>query len=267
MAVTSPPDTRPPQPSAFDGGRPMTILEHLQELRTRLIWCVIGLVVGVVISTIFTHQLLEFLIQPAKDRAPEAHIVSNKVLGNFTTYFKVSLLGGLIIAMPVFVYQALMFVLPGLTPQEKKWVLPIVFGIFVCFAIGVAFAYYVTLPPAMSFLLNFNKDTAENFITITDYIDFTTRMLFWIGVTFETPIFILALASFGVITGRKLLSWWRYVIVLAFLIAAIVTPTPDPLTQTLVAVPMLGLYGIGVVLAFLFGRDRRRPPRWPLSRP
>ncbi len=89
-------------------------------------------------------------------------------------------------------------------------------------------------------------------------IDFTTRMLFWIGVTFETPIFILALASFGVITGKKLLGWWRYVIVLVFLIAAIVTPTPDPLTQTLVAVPMLVLYGIGVVLAFMFGRDRRR---------
>lgn len=259
MAITSPPAARLPEPSPeFDGGRPMTILEHLQELRTRLIWCVIGLAVGVAISTIFTNQFLEFLIQPAKDRAPEAHIVSNKVLGNFTTYFKVSLLGGLIIAMPVFVYQALMFILPGLTPQEKKWVLPIVVAIFISFTIGVAFAYYVTLPPAMDFLLNFNKDTAENFITITDYIDFTTRMLFWIGVTFETPIFILALASFGLITGKKLLQWWRYVIVVAFLIAAIVTPTPDPLTQTLVAVPILVLYGIGVVLAFMFGRDRRR---------
>jgi len=240
----------------FDGGRPMTILEHLQELRVRLIWCCIGLVVGVGISLFFTNEIMDFLIQPARDRAPDAHIVSTRVLGNFSIYFKVALLGGLILAMPMFVYQTLMFVLPGLTPQEKRWVIPIVCGIFVSFAAGVAFAYYVTLPPAMDFLLNFNKDTAENFINITDYIDFTTRLLFWVGVTFETPLFILALARFGLITGRKLLSWWRFAIPGAFVMSAFVTPTIDPVTQTLVAAPIVILWLIGVALAFMFGRPR-----------
>jgi sec-independent protein translocase protein TatC len=250
-------DERPEDP--FDGGRPMTILEHLNELRSRLIWCCIALVVALIISSIFTNDFLLFLQEPVKKEAPDAEIINNKVLGNFATYFKVSLLGALIISMPVLVYQTLMFVLPGLTPSEKKWVLPIVVGIFLSFFAGVAFAYYITLPRAVGFLLNFNKETARNFITIQDYIDFCTRLVFWIGVTFEMPIFVLALARFGLITGRKLLSWWRYMIVVVFVVAAVVTPTPDPITQTFVAGPMLVLYAAGVILAFIFGRDRRNP--------
>lgn len=260
MTTTTIPASAPPP--EFDGGRPMTILEHLQELRTRLIWCCIGLVVGMVISFAFTNQFLDFLVEPVRLRAPNADLIFTSPLENFTTFFKVSLLGGLIIAMPVFVYETLMFVLPGLTPQEKRWVLPVVGGIFISFAIGVAFAYYVTLPPAVGFLLNFNTDVAKAQIKIGEYINFATRLLFWVGVTFETPLFILALARFGLITGRQLLGWWRYIIVLVFLVAAVVTPTPDPLTQTLVAVPLLVLYLIGVLLAFLFGRDQRRPRRW-----
>jgi sec-independent protein translocase protein TatC len=261
MTTTTAPPAPPAQPE-FDGGRPMTIIEHLQELRMRLIWCCIGLAVGMVISFVFTNQFLDFLIEPVRKRAPTADLIFTSPLENFTTFFKVSLLGGLIIAMPVFVYQTLMFVLPGLTPQEKRWVLPVVGGIFFSFAVGVAFAYYVTLPPAVAFLLNFNTDIAKAQIKIGEYINFATRLLFCVGVTFETPLFILALARFGIISGRQLLGWWRYVIVLVFVVAAIVTPTPDPLTQTLVAVPILGLYFIGILLAYLFGRDQRRPRRW-----
>ena len=260
MAISTTTPTQPPPD--FDGGRPMTILEHLQELRSRLIWCVVGLVIGMVLSFYFTNDFMTILTRPAKERAPDAELIFTRPLENFTTYFKVSLLGGLIVAMPVFVYQTLMFVLPGLTPGEKRWVLPIVVGVFLSFIVGVAFAYYVTLPPAAGFLLNFNKDVAVARINIGEYINFTTRLIFWVGVTFETPLFILALARFGVITGRQLLGWWRYMFVFVFVVAAVVTPTPDPLTQTLVAVPLLALYAIGVLLAFLFGRKDDRPRRW-----
>lgn len=242
----------------FDGGRPMTILEHLQELRSRLIWCVVALVIGVVIASIITNDLIDILLQPAKDRAPTAEIVQSKVLGNFTTFFKVALYAGVGIAMPVWVYQTLMFVLPGLTPQEKRWVIPVTVGIFVCFAAGIAFAYVVILPQTMGFLLNFNKDQFRPLIQAQDYLDFTTRLLFWIGASFQTPLFILALARFGIVSGPKLLGWWRYMIVVVFLVAAVVTPTPDPLTQTMVAGPLLVLYLVGVVLAYIFGRERRR---------
>jgi sec-independent protein translocase protein TatC len=255
MAVSTAPASPPPD---YMGGRPMTILEHLLELRMRLIWCCIGLIVGVTISFIFVDPFMEFLRRPMEKQAPEADLIATKVLENFTIYFKVALLGGLILSMPILVYQMLMFVLPALTPEEKRWVLPVVAGIFLCFLAGVLFAYYVTLPPALRFLLNFNTDVATPLINIADYINFVTRMVFWIGVSFETPLIILALARFGMVTGRKLLSWWRYIIVLVFVVAAVVTPTPDPLTQSLVAGPLLVLYAIGVVLAFLFGRDRGR---------
>lgn len=236
----------------------MTILEHLQELRARLIWCCLAIVVGIVISSFFTDNLFDFLLKPAREEAPDARIVSNRVLGNFSIYFYVAILGGLIIAMPMIVYQTLMFILPGLTPQEKRWVLPLVFGIFLCFLAGAAFAYYIALPRAVGFLLNFNKDQFENIIPANDYLSFANRLILWIGVSFELPIFMLALARFGLITGRKLLSWWRYMIVVVFVVAAIITPTPDPLTQSLVAGPLLVLYAIGTVLAFIFGTDRQR---------
>lgn len=266
MTVASPPSTASHQ-SDFDGGRPMTILEHLQELRSRLIWCCIGLIVGLVIAFVFVNAFMDILVEPMRQRAPNANLIFTSPLENFTTTFKVALYAGVVIAMPVFVYQTLMFVLPGLTPQEKRWVLPIAGGIFLCLIVGVTFAYYVTLPPALGFLLNFNTDVAKAQIRLGDYISFVTRLLFWVGVTFETPLFILALARFGLITGRQLLHWWRYMIVVVFLVAAVVTPTPDPLTQTLVAVPLLVLYLIGVLLAFLFGRNETGRGRMLKRRP
>jgi sec-independent protein translocase protein TatC len=240
----------------FDGGKPMTLLEHLQELRGRLIWCGIGLIIAVLISSIFTNQVMLFLLEPAKAEAPQLKLIFTAPMENVATYFKVALLGGLILAMPVFVYHALMFVLPALTPQEKKSVLPFAAGAVVLFLCGVAFSYYLILPPSAGVLFNFNTDIAEPNIQVGKYFDFVTRLLFWVGVTFEMPVFILALARFGMVTGRKLLGWWRFFLVGAFVLSAIITPTIDPVTQTLVAGPIIVLWLIGTGLAFIFGKAR-----------
>jgi sec-independent protein translocase protein TatC len=240
----------------FDGGKPMTLLEHLLELRTRLIWCALSLIVAVVISSIITTRVMEFLLKPAQERAPELRLIFTEPMESIATYFKVALLGGLILAMPMFIYQTLMFVLPALTPQEKKWVFPLVFGILISFLIGVAFSFYVILPPSADVLFNFNKGVASPQIKIGSYFDFVTRLLFWVGVTFEMPIFILALARFGMLSGRRLLGWWRFALVGAFVLSAIITPTIDPVTQTLVAAPIIVLWLVGTALAFLFGRPR-----------
>ena len=267
MTTTIAPPETPPPPPDFDGSRPMTILEHLQELRVRLIWCCLGLILGVAVSAVFTNQFFDFLTEPFRENAPaNARTVTNKPLEGFTTYFKVALYGGLAIGFPIFVYQTLMFVLPGLTPQEKRWVLPIVLGIFVSFLLGAAFAFKVILPSALKYLLNLNPGGSDPLINIAEYISFVTRLVFWVGVTFQTPLVILALARFGFVTGRKLLGWWRYMIVVAFLVAAVVTPTPDPITQALVAGPLLVLYLVGVLLAYLFGRDATGARRKILSR-
>jgi sec-independent protein translocase protein TatC len=240
----------------FDGGKPMTLLEHLLELRTRLIWCALGLVVAVVIASVFTTRLMHFLLAPAQAQAPSLQLIFTEPMESIATFFKVALMGGLILAMPIFVYQALMFVLPALTPREKRWVIPLVVGILLSFVAGVAFAFYVILPPSANVLFNFNADIAEPNIRVGKYFDFVTRLLFWVGVTFEMPLFILALARFGMISGRQLLGWWRFAVVGAFVLSAIITPTIDPVTQTLVAGPIIVLWLLGTALAFLFGRPR-----------
>jgi len=240
----------------FDGGKPMTLLEHLLELRSRLIWCALALVVAVAISSAVTGRGMEFLLEPAKRGAPELDLIFTEPMESIATYFKVALLCGLILAMPMFIYQTMMFVLPALTPQEKRWVLPLVAAMLLSFLVGVAFSFYVILPPSSNVLFNFNSDIADAQIKIGSYFDFVTRLLFWVGVTFEMPVFILALARFGMVTGRRLLGWWRFAIPGAFVLSAIITPTIDPVTQTLVAAPIIVLWAIGVALAFIFGRPR-----------
>lgn len=240
----------------FDGGKPMTLLEHLQELRGRLIWCSIGVVIAVVISSIFTNDVMRFLLEPAKREAPTLELQFLSPTESISTYFKIALLCGLILSMPVISYHVLMFVLPALTPQEKKLVLPLLAGIVLSFLAGVAFAFYVILPPSANVLFNFNSDIAKANIQIGKYYDFVARLLFWVGITFEMPVFILALARFGLVTGRKLLSWWRFAIPGAFLVSAFVTPTIDPVTQTFVAGPIIVLWLLGTGLAFVFGRER-----------
>jgi len=234
----------------------MSLMEHLQELRYRLFVSAIAVVVGLAVSSYFGGDLIDFLKEPAEARNPNFRLQFIEPFELFVAYFRVVLLGGLILGMPMIVYQALRFVSPGLNPNERRWLYLTVFGTTLLFVAGVAFAYYVALPPALDFLLNFGGDLAEANIRVSSYIDFVTRLLFWTGVTFETPLVIMYLARFRIVSPGQLLRWWRLAIVTAFIIAAIVTPTIDPVTQSLVAGPIIALYFLGIVLAWLV-RPRR----------
>jgi len=230
----------------------MTILEHLQELRFRLIVAGAALVVATVASFYFTEHILQFLKEPAEDRSPDFILIFTEPMEKLVAYFRVALLAGLVVAMPVIVFELLMFVTPALTREEKRWVYAVVIGASFAFAAGVAFAYYVALPPALGFLLNFGGgEVAKPQIKIGSYVDFVTRLLFWTGVVFETPLVIMGLARFRVVNARQLLRLWRYAIIGAFVISAVVTPSIDPVTQSLVAGPIIALYAIGIVLAWL----------------
>jgi sec-independent protein translocase protein TatC len=237
-------------PAAAEG-KVLTILEHLQELRQRLIISAAALILGTVASAIFTQQLLEWLTQPAKDQVKDLSIVYTEPLEYWGTYFRVALVGGVALAMPIIVYELLAFVGPGLTRQERRWVYPIVLGASLSFLGGAAFAYYVELPPALRFLLGFSGDVATPFIKIGSYINFVTRLMMVTGLVFELPLVVMGLAKLGVVTSRRLLGWWRYALVLAFVVAAVVTPSIDPVTQSLVAAPIIVLYFAGIVLAKL----------------
>jgi len=231
-------------------GRELTIMEHLQELRRRLIVAAIAVVLAVIVSLIFTRQLLEWLTAPAHDSVEDVQIIFTDPVGYWAAYFRVSLLAGITISMPVLVYEALAFVGPGLTRAEKRWLYPIVLGASLAFVAGAAFAYYIELPPALRFLLN-SGEGIEPFINITSYIDFTTRLMLVTGLVFELPLLVMGLAKLRIVSARKLIGWWRYAFVLAFVVSAVVTPSIDPITQTLVAAPMIVLYFIGIILAKL----------------
>jgi len=232
-------------------GKVLTILEHLQELRRRLIIASAALLIGILVSAVFTQQFLHWLIAPAKDKVEDLSIIYTEPLEYWATYFRVALVAGVALAMPVIVYEILAFVGPGLTRQERRWVYPIVVGATLSFLGGAAFAYYVELPPALRFLLGFSGDVAEPFIRVGSYVNFVTRLMMVTGLVFEMPLLVMGLAKLGVVTSRRLLGWWRYALVLAFVVAAVVTPSIDPVTQSLVAGPIIVLYFAGIVLAKL----------------
>ena len=181
------------------------------------------------------------------------NLIFTEPLEYWTAYFRVSLLLGISISMPVHVYQVLAFVSPGLTWNERKWLYPIVVGATFSFLVGAAFAYYIELPPALKFLIDQPGDISDvrPFIKIQSYINFVTRLILATALVFELPLVVMGLAKIGVVTSKKLLGWWRFAIVGAFVAAAIVTPSIDPITQSLVAGPIIVLYFVGIALAKL----------------
>lgn len=235
-----------------DEGKVLTIIEHLQELRTRVMWSAIALVVGVGVSIWpLTKYAIHFLVIPAQDTRPGFQLHQFQLLDYWSTYFRVSLLLGIAIAMPVIMYQVLAFVAPGLTKQERRWLYPIVIGTSLMFVLGMAFGYYAELPPALKFLLDPKNKDVEPTIGVQTYIDTVTRLLLLTGLVFEMPFVIMGLAKIGVVTSKRLLGWWRYAILFAVVLAAIVTPSIDPVTQLVVAAPILLLYFMGALLAKL----------------
>jgi sec-independent protein translocase protein TatC len=252
MTRAAPPEPPAAAPQEGPGERYMTVLEHLEELRFRLFISGAFVIIGLGISVFFGQDLIDFLKKPAEARNPDFQVQFIEPFELFVTYFRVSLLGGLILGMPMIVYQGLRFVSPGLKPNERRWLYGTVFGATVLFLSGAAFAYYVALPPALGFLLDFGGgEIAEANIRIGSYVDFVTRLLFWTGVAFQTPLVVMYLSRFGIVSAGQLLRWWRFAVVGAFVIAAIVTPTIDPVTQSLVAGPIIVLYFLGIVLAVL----------------
>lgn len=231
-------------------GEGLTILEHLQELRKRLMISAAGVVVGLGIGAVFATRVMLWMKGPGEERVGDFQLVFTDPLEYWSTFFRVMMLIAITIAMPIILWQIMAFVGPGLTRKEKKWAYPIVLGASLMFVVGAAFAFYVELPPALNFLLN-GGDVAKPLISVQKYIDFVTKMMLVNGLVFETPFVVMGFAKIGIVTSKKLLGWWRYAVVGAFIVSAIVTPSIDPITQTLVALPMIVLYFGGIALAKL----------------
>ena len=255
--TTEPPDEPPiPPPDdpelgedlGGDEGAELTLGEHLVEIRQRLTVATLSVVLTTVVTLVFAEQILDYLLQPGRDALPNFRPIYTELLGYIGAYIKISLMLGIAGAMPVIVYQAYAFIHPGLTRAERRWILPIVFVATFAFGAGGAFAFYLGWPPALDFLLTFGGNIADPQVRINNYIDMLTRFVFWTGIIFEMPLFLMGLGAFGLVTAKKLVGMWRWAIIGSFLLAALITPSIDPVTQTIVAVPAMGLYGLGVLL-------------------
>ncbi len=232
----------------------LSILGHLKELRQRLIKVIIVLLVACVLSFIFADEI--FHILTAQTEGIEGSLIFIEMTEMIGTYMKVCLASGVIVTMPYIIYHAIMFVSPALTRKEKKAVYLIIPWVTLMFAGGVAFGYFILIPPATKFLITFGSNIATPQIKIGNYISVVTRLLLAIGLVFELPVVTTFLARLGIITSGWLASKRRIAIILAFILAAIITPTFDPLNQTLVAAPLVVLYEMSIWLAKLVQRKR-----------
>jgi sec-independent protein translocase protein TatC len=238
----------------------MTIFEHLDELRRRLVYSIIALVVGMIGGMFFTVPFLRLLISPLGAEG-EAFSTKLQVIGVTeapSVFFKVSLLLGAIVAMPVIVYQIFMYARPGLEPRERRYVLLGVPAASISFAGGVVFCALVLLPSATNFLQGFLSEVVEHRWTLEKYVQFTGNILLWAGLVFETPLVMYFLALLGIVDHNGYAKVRRLVIVGAAVLAAIVTPTVDPVNMLLVMGPFLLLYEVGILLARLAQRQRSR---------
>ncbi len=238
---------------AADTERRLPILGHLAELRTRLTRSVIVVFVTTVLSFVFYHKIFDILMYPAGSTKFIA-IEMTEMIG---VIFRVCLISGVVVAIPYLTYEFIMFVAPALTPKEKRYVLVVIPWIALMFAGGVVFGYFVLLPPAMKFLLNFGGDIATIQPRIGNYINVVTRLLLAIGLVFEMPVVSTFLARLGVVSGKWLAGKRKWAVIIAFVVAAIITPTFDPVNQTLVAVPLIILYELSIWLAYALGKKKK----------
>jgi len=239
----------------------MTIWEHLAELRTRLIRCAIAVAIGVVIGYVIYSPLFSFLAKPYADLCNcDPKFIAFEPIEPFTTRLKISTYFGIVLAMPVLLWQIWRFVTPGLYPHEKKYAIPFVGSALVLFAMGAGIAYW-TLTPALQFLQNQAPAEVVNQYTVGAYVTLISLMMLAFGAGFEFPVLLVALEFVGVLTPKKLLSWWRYAVVIITVVAAVITPSGDPISMLALAIPMVIFYFMSIAIGALFQRRRRRAVR------
>ena len=234
----------------------MPIMEHLVEVRDRLFKAVGAVIVTTVIAFIFFNQIIDFLLAPAP---ADMKMQTITIMEPLSIFFKVSLTAGLIVAMPFLVYQLFAFISPALTSKEKRYIYMILPAVMVMFLAGVAFAYFIALPRAMGFFATFGSDWVNIEPAISSYINIVTRLLIGVGLMFETPIIIMVLARMGLVTPKWLAARRKIWIVLAFVIAALITPTFDPINQTIIALPMIILLELSIWLSKLVYKKKSEP--------
>lgn len=246
------------------GDRELSLIEHLDELRRRMTVAAIAVAATTAVSFAFATQLIQILLIPATchfipefacDAGPR-RLIALSPTENFTTYMRVSLFAGIAFAMPVILYEIYAYIDPALLPNERRFVRLMGIPVIGLFLAGMAFCYFILLPNAIRFLVNFGSEVIENQLRASDYLSFVTTFILGMGIVFEVPVVIYVLVRVRVVRRSWLARQRRYVVFASFVIAALLTPTPDPFNQTLVALPLYVLYEVGLLLARFAGEPR-----------
>lgn len=239
--------------------RDIPLLEHLIELRDRLVISILVTIVGIFIAFGFVDEIWNFLVAPlneALQATGNGTMATHDVFEGIITQLKVSVLGGVLLASPVVFYQIWKFIFPALTKEEAKWILPLSIASSVLFLGGVAFGYSIIFRYLFPFALEINGDDIPAVLSINSYLMTSTKLLFAFGATFQLPVGAFVLAKLGFVDHRDLITFFRYAVVIILIISAILTP-PDPLSQLLMAMPLIVLYIISIGIAYLFSTKER----------
>ena len=234
----------------------MTFLEHLDELRNRILWAVVSIVAAFTMCWTFSGELYDIAAAPIRAN-PAVTLAVVRPQDIVSLYIKVTLVASLFVSAPLVLLQAWLFISPGLHPHERRWAIPFVISGSVLFVAGGAFGYYLAFPLALSFLLDWI--TAAHLTPIIDaveYFDLFFTIIVALGVVFQIPAVIFVLSRIGLVTARTLVAHFKHAVLASVVLAAILTPTTDFGNMLVIAGPMVVLYGVGIVVAWLFGRSR-----------
>lgn len=238
----------------------MSFFEHLVDLRKRLINSLLAIGVGVVVGFAISEKLVGFIVEPMRGALREAHLMDKLIYTSPAGYLNLlitfGVYMGIVLAMPVVLYQIWQFVAPGLYKHERRAVTGFIFSSTVLFLLGIAFGYFIMLPYILKFLVSFHGPV-EPLISINEYFDLILIILLGLGLIFETPILIFFLSVFGIVTPKFLLKNFRYAMLIITIVAAIVTPTPDATTMLIFMAPMVLLYFAGILVSYVVLRRKQ----------
>ncbi len=232
----------------------LSLMQHLTELRTRVMITAFGVLIATAIAFVFAKDIILALEAPAHLGKPLQLISPTE---GFTTYMRVSLFTGIALAMPIILYEIYAYVDPALRPSERRFLLTLGPFVLLLFVGGMAFCYFLLLPNAINFLFTFGSDVFEAAPRASEYISFVTTFILGVGLVFEMPVIIFAITRIGLVKRSWLAKQRRYVVLVVFVLGAIITPTPDPFNQSLVAIPMYLLFEVGMLLSRFGGGPRR----------
>jgi sec-independent protein translocase protein TatC len=235
----------------------MTFLEHLEELRQRLVRALIYLAGGFAVCWGFHEQIFRFMTEPMRKAGFTDRFIYTSPAEALMLYMKMAFFVGIFLASPFVLYEIWAFIAPGLYKHEKKWAIPFVgMGTFF-FVSGAVFGHYVLFPMTFRFLYTFGGPDMQFLPRIGEYWSFYSWFLLGLGLVFQIPVIIFVLARLGLVSARVLARGWKWAVLGSFVMSAVITPTPDIVTQTALAAPMVGLYLLGVLVAAVFGRKRQ----------